>query len=212
MTGRSFNLTEPELVLVGAIGPAGERLFVLQGHQGGVVATLKIEKQQAAALSAYLGRVLQQVGKPEHLAPHPALASAAEPEWPVGTLAISYDEEEDRIVLIAGELLPEEIRLSELGGQELEAEGLEPEELEEALRAESESLVVDPDAPLAAPGPDHGPSVARIVCTREQAGALAVNAMAAVRSGRPPCPLCGNPIDPSGHQCPRSNGHRPPAR
>lgn len=30
-----------------------------------------------------------------------------------------------------------------------------------------------------------------------------------VASGRPPCPLCGGPLDPSGHICPRSNGHHP---
>lgn len=30
-----------------------------------------------------------------------------------------------------------------------------------------------------------------------------------VAAGRPPCPLCGAPMDPSGHICPRSNGHHP---
>jgi uncharacterized repeat protein (TIGR03847 family) len=30
-----------------------------------------------------------------------------------------------------------------------------------------------------------------------------------VAAGRPPCPLCGGPIDPTGHICPRSNGHHP---
>ena len=30
-----------------------------------------------------------------------------------------------------------------------------------------------------------------------------------VAAGRPPCPLCGAPIDPTGHICPRSNGHHP---
>lgn len=30
-----------------------------------------------------------------------------------------------------------------------------------------------------------------------------------VAAGRPPCPLCGAPMDPSGHVCPRSNGHHP---
>ncbi|HEX6031783.1 MAG TPA: DUF3090 family protein [Tepidiformaceae bacterium] len=30
-----------------------------------------------------------------------------------------------------------------------------------------------------------------------------------VSAGRPPCPLCGAPLDPSGHICPRSNGHHP---
>jgi hypothetical protein len=33
-----------------------------------------------------------------------------------------------------------------------------------------------------------------------------------VRAGRPACPLCGNPMDPEGHSCPRTNGHRSPAR
>lgn len=30
-----------------------------------------------------------------------------------------------------------------------------------------------------------------------------------VAAGRPPCPLCGAPIDPTGHVCPRANGHHP---
>ena len=31
-----------------------------------------------------------------------------------------------------------------------------------------------------------------------------------VEAGRPPCPLCSLPLDPAGHDCPRTNGHRPP--
>ncbi|MHB8593573.1 MAG: DUF3090 family protein, partial [Acidimicrobiales bacterium] len=44
-----------------------------------------------------------------------------------------------------------------------------------------------------------------------QAAAFAIRATSLVEAGRPPCPLCGLPLDPSGHQCPRTNGHRPPA-
>lgn len=44
--------------------------------------------------------------------------------------------------------------------------------------------------------------------TREQAAALAVQSIAVCESGRPICPLCERPIDPSGHLCPRTNGHR----
>lgn len=57
---------------------------------------------------------------------------------------------------------------------------------------------------------DEDGDVARFTVTREQAAAFAVRATSLVESGRPPCPLCGGPIDPSGHQCPRTNGHRPP--
>jgi uncharacterized repeat protein (TIGR03847 family) len=52
--------------------------------------------------------------------------------------------------------------------------------------------------------------VARVSVTREQASAFAIRATLLVESGRPPCPLCGLPLDPSGHDCPRTNGHRPP--
>lgn len=52
--------------------------------------------------------------------------------------------------------------------------------------------------------------VARVVVTREQAAAFAIRATRLVEAGRPPCPLCGLPLDPSGHDCPRTNGHRPP--
>jgi predicted amidophosphoribosyltransferase len=29
-----------------------------------------------------------------------------------------------------------------------------------------------------------------------------------VAAGRPICSMCGQPIDPEGHFCPRKNGHR----
>lgn len=47
--------------------------------------------------------------------------------------------------------------------------------------------------------------------TREQAAAFAIHATSVVEAGRPACPLCGHPIDPDGHACPRTNGNRPPA-
>ena len=54
------------------------------------------------------------------------------------------------------------------------------------------------------------PADARFVATREQVAALAIRSTQLVEAGRPPCPLCGYPIDPKGHSCPRTNGHRPP--
>jgi uncharacterized repeat protein (TIGR03847 family) len=53
-------------------------------------------------------------------------------------------------------------------------------------------------------------ATARFLATREQMAALAIRAARLVEAGRPPCPLCGYPLDPSGHQCPRTNGNRPP--
>lgn len=54
------------------------------------------------------------------------------------------------------------------------------------------------------------PTVARVAVTPEQAGRFAVRATSLIEAGRPACPLCGLPLDPSGHICPRTNGHRPP--
>lgn len=59
---------------------------------------------------------------------------------------------------------------------------------------------------------DPATGVARFRLTREQVAALAIQGRLLVESGRPPCPVCGYPLEPSGHSCPRLNGHRPPAR
>jgi uncharacterized repeat protein (TIGR03847 family) len=53
-------------------------------------------------------------------------------------------------------------------------------------------------------------SSAHVTMSVNQALALAIEIADLVASGRPPCPHCGYPLDPSGHVCPKSNGHRPP--
>ena len=58
---------------------------------------------------------------------------------------------------------------------------------------------------------DEEPSEARLSLSREQAAALAIRGTQLVEAGRPPCPLCGFPLDPSGHACPRTNGNRTPS-
>lgn len=47
----------------------------------------------------------------------------------------------------------------------------------------------------------------RFLVTREQAAAFVERARALMTAGRPLCPMCREPIDPSGHVCPRANGH-----
>src|SRR5262249_27494552 len=51
------------------------------------------------------------------------------------------------------------------------------------------------------------PASARFAITRAQAAAFVEGARALQRAGRPTCPMCGEPKDPAGHACPRSNGH-----
>ena len=48
---------------------------------------------------------------------------------------------------------------------------------------------------------------ARFALTRAQVQAFVVRAATLLEAGRPPCPLCGRPIDPEGHMCIKTNGH-----
>jgi uncharacterized repeat protein (TIGR03847 family) len=51
------------------------------------------------------------------------------------------------------------------------------------------------------------PGMARFGLTRGQVHAFIIRATSLVEAGRPPCPLCGRPIDPEGHMCIKTNGH-----
>ncbi|HVL64617.1 MAG TPA: DUF3090 family protein [Actinomycetota bacterium] len=53
------------------------------------------------------------------------------------------------------------------------------------------------------------PDEYRFLVRRDQVRALLLHALASVGEGREICQLCGLPMDPEGHHCPASNGHRP---
>jgi uncharacterized repeat protein (TIGR03847 family) len=55
---------------------------------------------------------------------------------------------------------------------------------------------------------DLTPSVARFWATPAQMRAFSIHGQEVVSAGRPRCPMCGEPMDPEGHFCPRRNGHR----
>ena len=54
---------------------------------------------------------------------------------------------------------------------------------------------------------DDGPDILRVRLTAEVARGFVNRALEVVSAGRLPCPLCGQPLDPQGHICPRRNGH-----
>jgi uncharacterized repeat protein (TIGR03847 family) len=54
---------------------------------------------------------------------------------------------------------------------------------------------------------DDGPDTLRVRLTVEVARSFVNRALEVVAAGRMPCPLCGQPLDPQGHICPRRNGH-----
>ena len=168
---RSFELPEAEWATVGAVGDPGQRTFYIQARQETQLLTLKLEKQQVAAIAEFLAEVLADLPAPEDGAEvSDALAEPVLAEWAVGTLQLAYDGASDRIVVLAEEI------------------GLDEEEDE----------VVDPDR-----------GVARIGLTRASAAMIVRVGADLVKAGRPTCVLCGRPMDPEGHSCPRTNGHKP---
>jgi len=50
--------------------------------------------------------------------------------------------------------------------------------------------------------------IARLKLSRDQIIRLALHTHKVVAGGRPLCGNCGRPIDPDGHFCPKSNGHK----
>jgi uncharacterized repeat protein (TIGR03847 family) len=61
---------------------------------------------------------------------------------------------------------------------------------------------------IAQEGDDEAPGQrARFIASYGQVASLAEQAEAVIHQGRPICPLCGGPMDPEGHFCPRQNGH-----
>ena len=82
--------------------------------------------------------------------------------------------------------------------------------LDEVLRSTGGKGGVPAAAPtaLADDVPENGPGVLRVRLSPAAARAFSKRAIQIVGQGRPPCPLCGLPLDAEGHICPRQNGHR----
>jgi uncharacterized repeat protein (TIGR03847 family) len=74
-----------------------------------------------------------------------------------------------------------------------EEEGIDPGSV-----VEDEDEIPD-EAPI-------GPDVLRVRLTPTMAQRFAARAMRVVAAGRPPCPFCGQPLERTGHLCPRRNG------
>src|SRR5206468_819489 len=55
---------------------------------------------------------------------------------------------------------------------------------------------------------EEGPDAVRVFLTPESAREFANRSNRVISAGRPPCPLCDEPLDPEGHICVRTNGYR----
>jgi uncharacterized repeat protein (TIGR03847 family) len=104
----SFEIDSPDHFTAGAIGPPGQRVFYLQSREAGRLVTLKVEKEHVRALGEYLSGLLARVkGAPASAPGSVDLLEPVEAVWDVGSLAVGYDEAQDRVVVEASELQEE---------------------------------------------------------------------------------------------------------
>lgn len=98
-------------ITVGAVGPPGERVFMIQARRGTSRATLILEKGHVVALGRETFDLLSVVGLPEMAAYDPkrmALDETSEPSFRVGEIRVGYDRDRDLIVMECRESVEEE--------------------------------------------------------------------------------------------------------
>ena len=107
----SYDLNDLEHFTVGTVGPPGQRVFYLQAGVTGTLVSLKLEKQQVAALAEYLAGALREISDdPDAIIPEAdiGLIDPVEAEWSVGDIGIGYDENADRMLIMATEVPSED--------------------------------------------------------------------------------------------------------
>ena len=185
MTRQVHVFRSPDRFLAGTIGQPGEREFFLQVADGRRVFSVACEKQQVAVLADRLGSLITEVAKRFDVA-------TPEAGFPPGhgveaslTLTTPVDAE---------------FRVGTMG---LAWDGEESQVIVELLALSEEEVGED----IVLEDREDGPDALRVFLTLAEASDFARRAELVVSAGRPPCPLCANPLDPEGHICPRLNGY-----
>jgi uncharacterized repeat protein (TIGR03847 family) len=109
----------------------------------------------------------------------------------------------------APEEIPEEVELVEPVVAEwvVGQLGVAFDDARDRLVIRADEVAGDGADPEGEPDASEGAS-ARFALTRPQVAAFVVHAASLVVAGRPPCPLCRRPLDPEGHVCAKTNGHK----
>ncbi|MBM4423991.1 MAG: DUF3090 domain-containing protein [Chloroflexi bacterium] len=115
--GRVIELNPVTRITTGAVGQPGKRVFYLQAESGGRSTTVLCEKQQVQALGIGVEQFLQELQQrfPGLLSPGGSFLQAdmelrepLEPLFRVGQFGLGYDEDTDRVILVAQEAQEEE--------------------------------------------------------------------------------------------------------
>ena len=168
----------PEVFTADYTGRPGERTFFLQSRSETRTLTYQLEKGQVEILGEKLKELLLMIDSADPI-------RTATPERNPAYALSAPIEPEWRVGTI----------------------GLTYEE-----PTESVVVALEPVGAASEDEEEEEPSVeefaVRLMLRRDQARAFVLHALAIVGEGRPLCQLCGLPMDPDGHKCPASNGHR----
>lgn len=201
MPRRVYSFDRPDQFICGAVGVPGQRTFFIQASKGSQQISVALEKTQVALLAERIAALLfalREGGVPigdELPGPAPRLAEPVVEQFRVGTMSLGWDGEVRRVVIEA----------REIGEADIDDEDEADEEGQDVLAQDTDeepgelrSLAADADDPR---------DVVRVELEPQAALRFASAALEVVRAGRPPCPLCGAPLEPIGHFCVRRNGH-----
>lgn len=171
----------PDRFLAGTIGSPGEREFFVQAVDGGRVISVACEKQQVAILADRLASLITEVARRFGATVADDVARAGAPE-----LLVTPVEAEFRV-----------------GTMGLAWDGAGSQVIVELLALTDQEVGED----VVLEDREDAPDALRVFLSLAEARTFAEHAQSVVAAGRPPCPLCGNPLDPDGHICPRLNGY-----
>lgn len=182
MTRSIHEFREPERFVTGTVGQPGDRTFFIQVTSGAQTVSVQIEKQQVMILADRLGYLLDEVARRfgTEVPPEVSEVSDTSPlQMPIDT----------------------EFHVGSMGlGWDADASSVVVELLAVTEEPIDENVILDDTA--------EGPDTVRIFLTAEAAREFSARSMKVVAAGRPLCPLCNQPLDPSGHICARSNGYK----
>ena len=183
MAHQVYAFEPPERFVAGTVGPPGERTFFLQARGGGRLVSVALEKVQVALLAEKLDELLMEANR-RFGVELPEVVDASADNEPLDTPL----DEEFRVgtLGLAFDVDTATVVIEAIAVGEGEAE--EEDEEDEEATADRDRL--------------------RVRLTPQATRAFIERARRVVASGRPPCPLCGQPLDPRGHLCPRHNGYR----
>jgi len=185
MARRLFVFDLPDRFATGTVGEPGNRAFFLQAREGRRVISVGLEKAQVAVLAERLGLLLTEL---DRRGVGSAVSETIEPDerpldeplneaFRATTLTLGWDVDSERILI----------------------EARSQSDADDEAAADEVADIDDED--------EDGPDLLRVRLSAGAARTFVERAFRVIRAGRPPCPLCGNPLDATGHICPRKNGH-----